>query len=231
MKQTIILMLLMTNSALAQFSFSDLNYVNIELSNLDGRFGFKETLDFELVNKLCEDSDECFKYEDRTTLIGNWNVNDSTKVEIHYTEAPSDDPRFIAVLDGNVILEETGSILHFKGNILYIEGKANSFFDKKRKFQFVKNTFKEVNQPFYHIGIKGRLNFAIEIYQTDQFKKKLAALPKDYKIEVLVGQTGGEYNSLEKVLIKTEFGLVGWFNFKDIAFGQPLIDGLYYHGD
>ena len=169
-------------------------------------------------------------YDDPTTLIGYWD-NDEMKIEFHYTEAPSDDPTFIAVLNGKIILEEVGSTLHFKENTLYIEGNANSYFDKKRKFQFIESRYQEVIQPFYHIGIEGNLNYPIQIYKTDKFLEKVAYLPKDYEIEVLMGKTGGEYNDLEKVLIKTEFGLMGWFNFKEVAFGKPLIDGLQYIGD
>ena len=224
-------MLLIANSAFAQFSFSDLHYIDIESSYLNGEFGFNKTSKFQLINKFCNDSIDCYKYDDPTTLIGYWNVNDKIKIEFHYTEAPSDDPTFIAVCNGKIILEEAGTTLHFKGNTIYIEGNANSYFDKKRKFQLIDNSYREVNQPFYHIGIKGSLNYPIQIYKTDKFLEKVAYLPKDYEIEVLIGQTGGEYNDLEKVLIKTEFGLIGWFNFKEVAFGKPLINGLYYHGD
>jgi len=226
-----IIMFLIANSTFAQFNFSDLEYINIESSYLNGKFGFKKASEFQLVNIFCNDSIDCYKYEDPTTLIGYWKLKDKTKIEFHYTEAPSDDPTFIAVYKGRIILEESGTTLHFKGNTLYIEGNANSYFDKKRKFQFVNNNYQEVIQPFYHIGMSGKLNYPIKIYKTDNFLEKIAYLPKDYKIEVLLGQTGGEYNDLEKVLIKTEFGLIGWFNFKDIAFGKPLIDGLQFHGD
>jgi len=231
MKRLIILILLISNSVFAQFSFSDLQYINIEPSYLNGKFGFNKASKFQLINRFCNDSIDCYKYEDPTTLIGYWNVNDKNKIEFHYTEAPSDDPTFIAVFNGKIILEESGTTLHFKGNTLYIEGNANSYFDKKRKFQFIDNSYQEVNQPFYHIGIKGNLNYPIQIYKTDKFLEKVASLPRDYEVEVLIGQTGGEYNDLEKVLIKTEFGLIGWFNFKEVAFGKPLVDGLYYHGD
>ncbi|NOU61995.1 hypothetical protein [Marinifilum caeruleilacunae] len=231
MKRITFLLLLIANSTFAQFHFSDLQYVDIESSYLNGKFGFNKTSEFQLINKLCDDSMDCFKYYDPTTIIGYWPINDKTKIELHYTEAPSDDPTFIAIYKGKVILEESGSTLHFKGNTLYIEGNANSYFDKKRKFQFVNNSYQEVTQPFYYIGLKGNLNYPIQIYKTEQFKEKLAYLPKDYKIEVLMGKTGGEYDDLEKVLIKTEFGLIGWLNFKDIAFERPMVDGLYFHGD
>lgn len=230
MKRIIILMLLVPNSIAAQFVFSDLEYIDIE--NQYARFGFKKTLKFDLINKPCDDSRDCYLKGDET-LIGYWKVNDETKVEFYYTPGPSDDPAFLAVCNGKIILEEAGSTLHFKGNILYIEGSANRFFDMKRKFQFVDNRYQEVNQPFYYIGIEGKLNYSIQIYKSDQFLEKIAYLPKGYEIEVLLGQTGGKYNDLEKILIKTKFGLIGWFNFQEVSFrlDHTLIDGLYFHGD
>lgn len=233
MKRNIVLitLILIANSTFGQFIFPDLEYINIESSSMNGRFGLIEALDFQLINKPCSESTDCFKYGDPTILLGFWTLENHTKVELHYTEAPSDDATFIAVLNGKIILEEAGTTLHFKGNTLYVEGNANAYFDKKRKFQFINNEYLEVTQPFYHIGLKGKLNYPIQIYKSTDFKEKVASLPKDYEVEVLIGQTGGEYDELEKVLIKTEFGLVGWFNFKEVAFGESLIDGLYFHGD
>ncbi|MCR9152745.1 MAG: hypothetical protein NXI09_01435 [Bacteroidetes bacterium] len=231
MKRIIVVIILLANSTFAQYRFSDLQYLDIEASYLSGKFGFSTASQFQLINSICTDSIDCYRYDEPTTLIGYWSPKANVKVELHYTEAPSDDPRFIAVHNGEIILEESGSILHFKGATLYIEGSANSFFDKKRKFQFIDNKYQEVNQPFYHIGLRGKLNYPIQIYKTDKFREKVAFLPKDYDIEVLIGQTGGEYDGLEKVLIKTEFGLIGWFNFKEVAWEEPLIDGLFYHGD
>ncbi len=231
MKKITALVLLISNLTFGQFSFPDLEYIDIKSSYLGGKFGLKKALKFQLINKDCTDSMDCHKYDDPTTLIGFWELKDKTKIEFHYTESPSDDPTFIAVYNNKTILEEAGTTLHFKGKTLYIEGNANSYFDKKRKFQFVNNEYSEVPQPFYYIDLKGALNFPIQIYQTDKFLKKVAYLPEGYEIEVLMGQTGGELNELEKVLIKTEFGLIGWFNFKEVAFEKPMIEGLWYNGD
>jgi hypothetical protein len=231
MKQITILFLIIANTTFAQFKFSDLEYIDINSSYLGGSFGVNKTAQFVVINKLCTDSVDYYQYYEPTTIIGYWKLKDKTKIEFHYTEAPSDDPTFIAVHNGKIILEESGSTLHFKGNTIYIEGIGNSYFNKKRKFSFIDNTYKEVTQSFYHIGIKGKLNYPIKIYKTDKLLKKLAYLPKGYKIEVIMGQTGGEYNDLIKVLIKTEFGLIGWFNFETVDFGKPLIDDLWFHGD
>lgn len=219
------------NSIQAQFSFPDLEYIKITSSNLSGTFGYNKSLEFQIVNKYCSEIKDCYDYEDPTILIGKFTSEDNTVIEFHYTEAPSDDPTFIAVKDGSVILEESGNTLHLKGNILYIEGIGNSYFNKKRKFKLIGNRYEEVNQPFYDISVKGTLNFPIVIYESENFSNKVASLPKGYQIEIVLGKTGGEYNDLETILIKSEFGLLGWFNFKEISFGEQLIDGFYFHGD
>lgn len=231
MKLIILLVLLMAKTTFAQFSFSDSKYIAIEYSNLNGKFGYSKASQFELVNKVCNTSVDCFEFEESTTLIGYWKVDDKTKVGFYYTEGASDDPMFMAVCNDVIILKEAGSTLHFKGKTLYVEGDANAYFDKKRKFQFVDNSYKEVKQPFYYIGLRGKLNYSIKLYKTDKFVETVAQLPKNYDIEVLMGITGGEFNELEKVLIKTEFGLIGWFNFKAVAYEKPLIDALHFHGD
>lgn len=219
------------NSIQAQFSFPDLEYIKITSSNLSGTFGYNKSLEFQIVNKNCSEIKDCYDYEDPTILIGKFISEDNTVIEFHYTEAPSDDPTFIAVKDGSVILEESGNTLHLKGNTLYIEGIGNSYFNKKRKFKLIGNRYEEVNQPFYDISVKGALNFPIVIYESENFSNKVASLPKGYQIEIVLGKTGGEYNDLETILIKSEFGLLGWFNFKEISFGEQLIDGFYFHGD
>ncbi|MFT5668269.1 MAG: hypothetical protein ACI9DK_002469 [Vicingaceae bacterium] len=226
-----IIIFLSFNCVQAQFRFPDLDYIEIMSSNLNGGFGYSKSLSFEIINKNCSELKNCYEYEDPTILIGKLVIEDNSIIEFHYTEAPSDDPTFIAVKNGKVVLEASGNILHLKGKILYIEGIGNSYFNKKRKFSFIDNLFKEVNQPFYDISVKGTLNFPIDIYESESFSNRVASLPKGYQIEIVLGKTGGEYDDLETILIKSEFGLIGWFNFKDISFGEQLIDGFYFHGD
>jgi hypothetical protein len=222
---------LMLNFTYGQFKFPNLNYVQISTSQMDGSFGYDASLDFVVINKPCSTLKDCYKYDDPTVLLGLFTLEDGSIVEFHYTEAPSDDPTFLAVHQGSIILEEAGTRLHFKGKTLYVEGIANTYFDMKRKFQFINTHYKEVKQPFYAINAKGTLNYSIDLYTDETFTEKVASLPKGYPIEIVLGKTGGKYNELEVILIKSEFGLLGWFDFKKISFGSPLIEGFYFHGD
>ena len=198
---------------------------------MGGTFGYPEAIDFQSINKNCSEINACTKYDDSTIYIGKLTLKNNTIIEFHYTEAPSDDPVFIAVYNDKVIFEEAGTTLHLKGETIYIEGIANSYFDKKRKFQFQNNEFQEVKQAFYNISFSGKLNFPIDIYQTENFTNKVASLPEGYEVEIVLGKTGGEYNDLEIILIKSKFGLLGWFDFENISFRKPIIDGFHFHGD
>jgi len=233
MKKTLlILIILCFNQIFSQHHYTDLKYVEIKSSYLNGTFGYPDSEKFELINNDCTELNNCYNYDDPLVHIGKWKLENEKCIEFYYTESPSDDPTFVCVYDNEIILEESGTTFHFKENkTAYIEGNANSYFDKKRKFKFKNNIFTEIIQPFYYIGMKGKLNFPIKLYETESFKNKVVVLPKDYEIEIILGKTGGKYNDLEKILIKSEFGLIGWFNFKEVAFGKPIIDELYYHGD
>ena len=233
MKNLILILLLnLIIPIVAQHKYPDLKYITIDKSYLNGEFGYPNSAKFKLVNRFCSDSKECYDYGDPITLIGNWNLSNGKYIEFYYKEAPSNDPTFIAVYNNEIILEEFGSTFHLKGKIAYIEGSANSYFDKKRKFKFDNEKYKEVKQPFYYINSEGRLNFPISIYETEEFINKVAQLPKGYKITILLGITGGEYNELQKILIKSEFGLIGWFDFKKLGYNnEPLIPYFYFNGD
>lgn len=222
---------LIVNIAHAQFSFPDLKYHEIKSSQMGGTFGYQASIDFQLINKPCSEKEDCHKYYDPTTIIGKLTLENKSIIEFHYTEAPSDDPTFIAIYNGKIILEEAGTTLHLKGKTLYLEGIANAYFDKKRKFKFSNNEFQEIKQAFYDISLKGKLNFPIDIYQTENFTNKVARLPEGYEVEIILGKTGGEYNDLEVILIKSKFGLLGWFDFKKISYGKPLIEGFHFNGD
>ena len=223
--------LLLMNMSWAQFQFSDLKYIDIEDSFVNGTFGYKSTLNFQLINKACGQINACLAHSEPTTLIGKLTLAKDKVIEFHYTEVPSQDPRFIAVYNNESVFVAAGTRLHLKGEVLYVEGNANAFFDKRRKFEWKNNSYQEVKQPFYAINEIGKLNYAITIYEDKACTQKVALLPKGYAIEIVLGITGGEYDDLQKVLIKSKFGLLGWFNFEEAIVDPPLIDGFYFNGD
>ena len=75
-------------------------------------------------------------------------------------------------------------------------------------------------------------NYPISLYKSENFLQKIADLPKGYEIEIILGKTEGKYNELESILIKSEFGLLGWYNFKNnLSNDESIIDEFYFNGD
>jgi hypothetical protein len=234
MKKTIIFIFFLSiycHKILGQHNFPDLKYQNISKSYLGGKIGYNDFSNFELINKFCDENDNCFEYESAETLLGKFKLDSKSEIIFYYTEAPSDDPTFYAVLNGKMIFISAGKIIHIKGKTIYTEGIANSYINRKKKFVFEEGKYIEVKQPFYYVGLKGKLNHSISLFESENFHNKVASLPKGYDIEIIGGKIGGEYELLEKVLIKTEFGLVGWLNFKPFMNKEPLIDNFIFWGD
>ncbi len=215
-----------------QYRFSDLDYIEIK-SYLGAEFGYPKNQKFELINEDCDKlNNECYDFGDHLWLLGKWEINKDEYLEFYFSEGSSDDPQIVVVLNDEVVLESFGNIFHIKGLTLYVEGNANSYFDIKRKYVFENKEFKEIKQPYYYIGIKGKLNYPISLYKSENFLQKIADLPKGYEIEIILGKTEGKYNELESILIKSEFGLLGWYNFKNnLSNDESIIDEFYFNGD
>ncbi|MGB0871227.1 MAG: hypothetical protein ACPGSD_16680 [Flavobacteriales bacterium] len=212
----------------AQHQFKDLKYVDVANSYMGAKIGMNALSNVQLINKYCTRIDSCINVEESMTILGKWTTPNLDTITFYYTEAPSDDATFFAVRNHKIILEESGLIIHFKKNAVYIEGHVNSYFNVKRKFIPTQHGLEEVKQPFYSIGKKGKLNMPIKLFATQNFENKVAYLPKGHSVEILVVAYNEEWIGL---LIKTEFGLVGWYDFTELIFGHPVIDSFYSHGD
>ena len=159
-------------------------------------------------------------------------LSENDYISYYFSNGSCLDPQLIAVYKEKIILITLGNTFHIKGKTIYVEGVSNSYFDKKRKYVFENNNFKEIRQPYYSVGMKGTLNVPIKIYQTTEYKNEIAVLPKGYEVEIILVETEGEYDFIKNVLIKTKFGLIGWFDFDKISLlNVELIDGFIYHGD
>lgn len=230
-KVSFFFLLLVSSNSFCQHSFPDLKYTSVIKSSLGSKFGYLESLNFKLINKFCIDEERCYGFERDERLLGTLQLNNNQQIDFYYCEGPSADPTFYAVLNDEIIFKEFGKTLHLKGKTLYIEGKANSYFDKKRKFVYQNGQYNETIQPFYYIGIKGKLNHSIVIYQNEELINKVATLPIGYEIEIIGGKINTENQTLNKVLVKTKFGLLGWVNFNPFDLENPLLDNFRYSGD
>ena len=111
---------------------------------------------------------------------------------------------------------------------IYTAGHTNSKFDVRQKFELVGNKFKEVKQAYYYVGLKTETNQSITLYASKKMKKEVTRLRKGTKIEVLL-------NESNDYLIKTEFGLIGWYHMNYLAPAgvehKSSIKGIFVNGD
>ena len=219
-------LLLISNHVLAQHKFGDLEY---KLINEFIEIGYPKS-NFESIFKECSETNLCAGFDESDIMIGRYKLQNNTYLNVYFTEGPSDDPQLIIEYNTRIILTADGDKFHFKGRTLYVEGLANNLFDKKRKYVFDGKEFKETNQPYYFVGIKGKLKRNIRIYQTKSLKSSVAYLPINYPIEIVMAEFS-EYDLVEYVLIKTKFGLMGWIKIEIDDENGGLIDGFYFHGD
>ena len=149
-----------------------------------------------------------------------------------FSYGPSADPSFIFYEQKTNIAIKTfhGLDIYIPGNnVVYIAGHTNNYFNERKKFTFKNNTFTEVEQPYYYVGLKTKTLNPVNLYADKALNHKIAHLPANYSIEVLVADTKGKSGNL--YLIKTSFGLVGWAKIKTEQNYGSDIEGIFYSGD
>ncbi len=146
-----------------------------------------------------------------------------------YDEGPSEDPGFFFYKkeDGDYVdkFEVYADKIFITGTgFVYTAGHTNQYYDKRRKFKFIGTELIEVKQPYYYVGLKTKTVRPIKIYSDHACTKILASLPADYEVEVVAADSNDE-----KYLVKTSFGLVGWWKLDDDYNGS--IKDLTFRGD
>jgi hypothetical protein len=158
------------------------------------------------------------------------NRNSDTYYYVLFSHGPSGDPHFMIFEDGRFdkpvfTVYALKLYINGSGNI-YSEGHTNNMFNERRKFQFINGEFVETEQPYYYVGLKTVTNTSIKLYKTEQMKEVVASLPKNYSVEVVINKP-----KTQLFLIKTDFGLTGWYKPEHAMYGRQDIKGLYYAGD
>jgi hypothetical protein len=147
--------------------------------------------------------------------------------EVDYSEGPSDDPEFYFVRKGET--EPAGSALGTDlwlpgTGAAYVSGHADTMFDTRRKLVAKAGKIVEVPQPYYFVGLEGKVKQDVVLFTTKGGKEVLARIPKGNPISVLLAD-GDEW-----YLAKTAFGLVGWLQVPVIQDAE-VIEGLFFRGD
>jgi len=92
-----------------------------------------------------------------------------------------------------------------------------------------KHSLIEVAQAGYYIGLKTQTNSFLTLYSEKNKQNKVAVLPKNYNIEVLLEKD-------DWIMIKTPFGLTGWVKLSDLTTYDMSKENLsiknfYFSGD
>lgn len=211
------------------------------------RFGYEQG-SFTTINKSCHTlpkNDPCYEADEYSdlTLLGRYkNATMTEYVNILYTPGPSVDPVF-SITDKNnkLIWAEAAEEMCINSNgTIYLSGNINKMFNQRMKFQFANGKVTEVKQPFYYVGVKGRLLKPIKLYsQKNNQGQLVATLPVGYEIEVLLSEPATstqEYDSqsmMTNYLVRTSFGLVGWLRLTeaDTYHLNPVVKGVGFLGD
>ncbi|TRX61664.1 hypothetical protein [Carboxylicivirga sp. M1479] len=136
-----------------------------------------------------------------------FNKNANVEYTILYNEGSSINPEFSIYNDELHLGDITGwNLFITKSGNFYSSGHVNSEFNVRRKFQIKDGKLIEVKQPFLYVGLKSITLKGINLYETKELKNKIAFLPTDYEVEVVLADS--EIEGL--YLLKTKFGLVGW---------------------
>ena len=150
--------------------------------------------------------------------------------EIFFHPSPSNDPYFSIYKNGKLILKTSGIRLFIRNTeTVYTSGHTNNWHNQKRKFTLIGGKFIEVKQPYYYVGLKTSPLKTITIYETRKLEKKVATLPKGYEVEIILEDTNNNSTN-DYFLIKTKFGLTGWFR-TEYQESNKIFKKLIYKGD
>lgn len=155
--------------------------------------------------------------------------DNETKYVIVFDPGPSADP-FFTIADAKDPKKPLGSIgadaLIVPGNgFIYAMGRSNNMHLVRQKFEIRDGKVEEVKQPFLYVGLDTKANVPLKLTAQKDGGEVIANIPKGDPLQVVVSDE-------EYLLIKTQFGLVGWFKMKtDVMSQNAEIEGIYYAGD
>ena len=151
-----------------------------------------------------------------------------TSYFIDFDPGPSADPSFVITeqKSGKVLGSIVGESLVVPGNgFIYAEGRANRMHLEHLKYAVRDGKLVEVEQPFSYVGLQSKAKVALKLMAKKDGGEVIANIPAGDAVEVVLRD--GEY-----LLVKTRFGLVGWWKMKEnVMPDNAEIEGIYYAGD
>lgn len=193
-----------------------------------------------LINKYCKSLAKTDPYYCSDSVPTTWYLVAKHKssalkdsVLIIYSEGMSDDPEFTILTKSEKLIARIAALELYinSSGAIYSSGHVNNMYNRKRKFQIQNDTVIEIKQPYYYVGMKGKIIKGITLYQDKNSNEVVAQLPKDYEIEILLAEPAKDYDVDYNFLVRTEFGLVGWLRLTNEDLYSTVLKDLYYAGD
>ncbi len=166
--------------------------------------------------------------EVRRLLATRLSDESGTRYFIDFDPGPSADPAFI--ITDEKTGKQTGSIgadaLVLPGNgFIYATGRSNNLHLERQKFTIRDGKLVEIKQPFSYVGLESKAKVPLKLLGKKDGGEVIANIPAGHGLQVVLRD--GEH-----LLVRTKFGLVGWWKMKtDVMPGNAEIEGIYYAGD
>ncbi len=201
------------------FTVIDLNSDNktelINVETTDNPNEFKLTIDNKTVLAKFDDGDT-----DGFQIIDINNTDAYKEIAVHTTGSSDDDEYMIYWYDGEniIFMDHLSRWPTFNGNgIVYVDG-WEGFWSSRDKY-VLDDTSRKLNlieQFAYYVGVTAKVKNTFEIYKEKDLINKIALLKEGSEIElILCDKTNKEYFDY-KYLIKSNSGLLGWAEFRNI---------------
>lgn len=184
----------------------------------------------EVINKPLNAAGAANNAEPEVTrlLVARLDREGQAKYTIDFDPGPSADPTFI--ISNEKSGERIGSIgadaLTVPGNgFIYSSGRSNNLHVERQKFAIREGKLVEVEQPFSYVGLDTKANVPLTLTAGKGTGEVIAKVNKGGEVNVVLRD--GEY-----LLIKTPFGLIGWWKMNtEVMADNAEIEGIYYAGD
>jgi len=196
--------------------------INKKYKDLDKTDSF-----FPLVNPESEGNNKAIMTRIDTTS--------KTEYIVVYSVGPSADPGYLffdPLQKGRpkVLFRIDGLNLYIPGDgFIYVDGHTDNNFNQRRKFKVADGILTEVKQPFYYIGLKTKSLKPLVIYSSTDMKDVVDNIPANTEIEVIYHTF---YDPMSQYfLLRTKFGLTGWYKMPEISQKAEYIEGIFFNGD
>jgi len=223
----LLLTLISARAEEAPSSFPGLKFLAVpeDLTPFPGKLSFDPALTKVLDEKMAVEDGAP---EARRLVSTRIDRESETRYFIDFDSGPSADPSFVITDEktGVVLGSIGGESLIIPGNgFIYVSGRANRLHQEQAKYTIRDGKLVEIAQPFSYVGLKSKAKVPLKLLAKKDGGEVIANVPEGESLEVVLRD--GEH-----LLIKTNFGLLGWWKMNtNVMADSAEIEGIYFAGD